>query len=77
MQEDQDKERSTDQVQIEYKIIQKRNPGEDEIFRTRPERPWGPPSRPYNGYRVPFMGVKRQGLGANHPPHLAPRLKKE
>jgi len=25
---------------------------EDEIFRTRPGRPWGPPSPLYNGYRV-------------------------
>jgi hypothetical protein len=24
-----------------------------------------------------FPGVKRPGRGANHPPHLAPRLKKE
>jgi len=23
-----------------------------EIFRTRPDRPWGPPSLLYNGYRV-------------------------
>jgi hypothetical protein len=23
-----------------------------EIFRTCPYRPWGPPSLPYNGYRV-------------------------
>ena len=31
----------------------------------------------YNGYRVPFPGVKRQELGVNHPPHIAPMLKKE
>jgi len=24
-----------------------------------------------------FPGVKRPGLGVDHPPHLAPRLKKE
>ena len=30
----------------------------------------------YNGYRVSFPGVKRPGRGDNHPPHLAPRLKK-
>ena len=24
-----------------------------------------------------FLGVKRPGRGADHPPHLAPRLKKE
>ena len=33
------------------------NPGGGEIFRTRPDRPWGPPSLLYNGYRV-FPGSK-------------------
>jgi len=28
------------------------NPGEGEIFRTRPDRLWGPPSLLHNGYRV-------------------------
>ena len=32
----------------------------DEIFRTRPDRPWGPPSLLYNGYRV-FPGGKAAG----------------
>jgi len=27
-----------------------------EIFRTRPDRPWGPPNLSYNGYRVIPMG---------------------
>jgi hypothetical protein len=27
------------------------NPGKGEIFRTRPDRPWGPPSLLYSGYR--------------------------
>jgi hypothetical protein len=36
------------------------NPGGDEIFRTRPDRPWGPPSLLYNGYRV-FPGGKTAG----------------
>jgi len=36
------------------------NPGGGEIFRTRPEGPWGPPSLPYNGYHV-FTGVKAAG----------------
>jgi len=31
-----------------------------EIFRTRPDRPWGPPSLLYNGYRV-FLGGKTVG----------------
>ena len=31
-----------------------------EIFRTRPDRPWGPPSLQCNGYRV-FPGGKAAG----------------
>jgi hypothetical protein len=31
-----------------------------EIFRTRPDRPWGPPSLLYHGYRV-FPTVKAAG----------------
>jgi hypothetical protein len=47
-----------------------------EIFRTRPDRPCGPPSLLYNGYRV-FRGSKAAGVGcgADHPPLLAPRLR--
>ena len=52
------------------------NPGGDEIFRTCPDRPWGPPSLLYNGYRV-FPGAKRLGRGVDNLPHLVPRLKKE
>ena len=57
--------------------VQGSNSGGGEIFRTRPDRPWGPPSLLYNGYRVSFSGVKRPGRGVDHPPYLAPRLKKE
>jgi len=32
-------------------------PGGSEIFRTRPDRLWGPPSPLYNRYRV-FLGGK-------------------
>jgi len=53
------------------------NPGGGEIFRTRLGRPCGPPSLPYSGYSVSFLGVKRQGRGFDHPPHIVPRLKKE
>ena len=35
------------------------NPGGGEIFRKCPDRPWGPPSLLYNGYRV-FRGGKEQ-----------------
>jgi len=43
------------------------NPGEGEIFRTRPDRPCVPPSLLYNGYRFSFQGVKQLGRGVNHP----------
>ena len=43
------------------------NPGGEEIFCSRPDRHWGPPSLPYNGYRV-FPGVKRPECGVDHPP---------
>jgi len=46
------------------------SPGGVEIFRTRPERPCGPPSLLYNGYRV-ISWRKAAGTW-----HLAPRLKK-
>ena len=39
-----------------------------EIFRTCPDRPWGPPSHLYNDYRV-FPGVKeRPGRDADPSP---------
>jgi len=44
------------------------------IFRTPADRPRGPPSLLYNGYRV-FTGVKRLGRDVDYPPHQAPRLK--
>ena len=43
------------------------NPGGGEIFRTCPDRPCGPPSLLYNGYRV-FPGVK-SGQGVTPTPH--------
>jgi hypothetical protein len=45
-----------------------------EIFRTSPDRPWGPPSLLHSRYRVSFPGVKRPGCGVDHTPHLAPSL---
>jgi hypothetical protein len=44
--------------------------------RNCPDRPWCPPSLLYNGCRV-IPGVKRPGRAVDHPPYLAPRLKKE
>jgi hypothetical protein len=40
----------------------------DEVLRTRPDRPWGPPSLPE---------VKRPGRGADHPPPSRAEVKKE
>jgi hypothetical protein len=46
-----------------------------EIFRTSPDRPWGPPSLLYNGYRGSFPGVKRPGHGVDHPPPSSAEVK--
>jgi hypothetical protein len=53
------------------------SPGGGEIFRTRPDRLWGPPNLLYNGYRFSLPGVKRPGCGVTTHPNLVPRLKKE
>ena len=39
-----------------------------EIFRTCPDRPWGPPSLLYNGYRVFPGGKERSGRDVDLPP---------
>ena len=41
------------------------NPGGGEIFRTCPDRPWGPTSLLYNGYRVFPGGKERPGRDAD------------
>ena len=46
-----------------------------EIFRTRPDLPWGQPNLLYNGYRV-FAGVKRPGCGVDHPSPSSAEVKK-
>ena len=45
------------------------NPGGGKIFRICPDRPWGPSSLPYNGYRVLRGGKERPGRDADpsHP----------
>jgi hypothetical protein len=42
------------------------NPSRGEIFRTCPDRPWGPPSLLYNGYRVFPGGKLRPGRAADY-----------
>jgi hypothetical protein len=49
------------------------NPGGGEIFRTRPDLPWGPPRLLYNGGL--FRGVKRPGRGVDHPPPPGAEIK--
>jgi len=51
------------------------NPCGGKIFHTHPDWPWGPPSLPYNGYRVSFPGVKRPGCGIDHPPPSSAEVK--
>ena len=51
------------------------NPGGGEIFRTRPDRPWDPPSLLYNLYRVSFPGVKWPRRGVTHPPPSSAEVK--
>ena len=49
-------------------MVRGSNPGVGEIFRTCPDRPWGPPNLLYNGYQV-FPEVKI-GRGVKLTPHL-------
>jgi hypothetical protein len=53
------------------------NPGGGEIFRTCPDRPWGPPNLLYNGYRVFPGSRKRPERDADPSPLLVPRSKKQ
>ena len=47
--------------------VRDRNPVETR-FSARPDRPWGPPSLLYNGYRVFPGGKVRPGCAADHSP---------
>jgi hypothetical protein len=42
------------------------NSGGGDIFRTRPDRPWGPLNLLYNGSWV-FPGIKQPGRVIDHP----------
>jgi hypothetical protein len=48
-----------------------------EIFRNCPDRPWGPHSLLYNGYRVFPGGKKRPGRDADPSPLLVPWSRKD
>ena len=56
-------------------MVRGSNPGGDEIFRARPDRPWGPLRLLYNGNWVSFAGVKRPGFGVNLPPASSAQVK--
>jgi hypothetical protein len=56
--------------------VKESNPRGGKIFRTRPDRPWGPPSLLYNVYRI-FPGLKRPGRGADHPPPPSAEVENE
>ena len=66
MQDNQQKETSTNEVQSTRDY--KKNRVGSEILCTRPDRSWGQPSLLYNGHRISFPGVKRSGRGLNHQP---------
>jgi len=49
-------------------------PGGGDIFHTCADRPWGPPSFLYNGYRF-FLRVKQLRHGVDHPPPSSAEVK--
>ena len=53
---------TTDTPLTTRRTVRKSNPGVGEIFRTRPDRPWGTPSLLYYEYRVSFPGSKETRL---------------
>ena len=53
------------------------NPGGGEIFRTCPDRPWGPPSLLYGGYQVFPAGKKQPGRDADPSPPSSAVVNKE
>jgi hypothetical protein len=53
------------------------NPCGGEIFCSRLDWPWGPPSLLYNGYWVSFPGVKQLGRGVDHPPPSSAEVKEK
>ena len=54
--------------------VRESNPGGSEIFHTRPDRPWDPPSLLKLGTGS-FPGVKRPGRDFDHPPPFSAEVK--
>jgi len=48
------------------RTVQELKPGENETFRTHPDRPWGLSSVLYSG-QGSFLGVEQLGCGVDHP----------
>jgi hypothetical protein len=55
-------------------MVQRSKPGGGEFYRTRPERPWCPPSL-YTMGTGSFLWVKRPGRGVDHPPPSSSEVK--
>jgi hypothetical protein len=53
------------------------NPSGDVIYRTRPDRVWGPHILLQSEYRVSFPEVKRSWRDTKHPPPSSADVKKE
>ena len=51
-------------------MVRRSNSDGGEIFRARPDRPWGPLNLLYNGYRLSFPGIKRPERDVDHPPQI-------
>jgi hypothetical protein len=62
-------------IYIYITTVRESNPDEGEILRTCPDRPWGPPSLLYNGYRVFPGGKLRPGRDADPSPPSSAEVK--
>ena len=58
-------------------MVRGSNPSRGESFRTCPDRPWGPHSLLYNGYRVFPGGKESPGRDADPSPPSSAAVKKE
>ena len=60
--------RYTDLLRVGFLRPESRTTVGSEILRTRPDRPWGPPSLLYNEYRVSFPWIKGPDQGVDPSP---------
>jgi len=56
-------------------MVRGSNPGGGEVFQTRPDRLWSPPSLLYHGYQVSFLWIKRPGRDVDHPSPSSAKVK--